>query len=362
MSDFVRSRLNYYEMLRVSPTADGDEIDRAFAREGSVFRPHAFGGLTELCIAYETLRDPTSRRAYDAALRTGRDPTSQNRSIGARAERAPEIEASPAAVKQHAIGAPLPPASTSTPRQWPSPIAAPITPLAMKPALALGPGAELHTRPEQRIGRGDTPSLSIEDYLGTEVRPLDWRRAGITVGSIIVLACLLGGVAGWWSIGAAAEAPQPENTVSVSLSPAKQLSASPALQPAPEPVRTMPYAGIDRAKPKLATRPSVERRATASPAMTVEEQPEPIAVDAGTSHQAVEQTPEISPVAAAMPLPNKVVSRTIDRIGYACGAVSSAAPVEGEAPGTYKVTCTSGQSFQASLVNGRYRFKRWERR
>jgi hypothetical protein len=59
-----------------------------------------------------------------------------------------------------------------------------------------------------------------------------------------------------------------------------------------------------------------------------------------------------------MPLPNKVVARTIERIGYSCGAVASTAPVEGGAAGVYKVTCTSGQSYQAKPVNGRYRFKR----
>ena len=58
-----------------------------------------------------------------------------------------------------------------------------------------------------------------------------------------------------------------------------------------------------------------------------------------------------------MPLPNKTVARTIDRIGYSCGNVASALLVEGAA-GVFTVTCTSGQSFQARPVNGRYRFKR----
>jgi hypothetical protein len=53
-----------------------------------------------------------------------------------------------------------------------------------------------------------------------------------------------------------------------------------------------------------------------------------------------------------------VVARTIDRIGYSCGGVASTSPVEGEAPGVFKVTCTSGQSYQAKPVNGRYRFRR----
>lgn len=68
--------------------------------------------------------------------------------------------------------------------------------------------------------------------------------------------------------------------------------------------------------------------------------------------------PAAAPVATGLPLPNRVVARTIDRIGYSCGGVASTSPVEGEAPGVFKVTCTSGQSYQAKPVNGRYRFRR----
>ena len=383
MSGFVRSRLNYYEVLRVSPTADGDEIDRAFGREGSVYRPHAFGGLAELCMAYETLRDPIKRRAYDASLGLEPEPSTRNRSIGARQESAANALAPPALVEELATNAPLPMALRSMHQQWPNAPAArtlgsvkagslrqpsalkagPIAPPAMKPALALGPGAELHTGPAQRIGRGDTPNLSIEDFLGVEARPLDWKRTGIAVGTVIVAACLLGGVAGWWWSGVASEPPQPENAVSVSLPPAQPKLALTAPQPAAQPVRTAaPVAESDRPKPIVAAKSRTEPRASASQPAAVEEPPQPIPGVTSLSDQAVEETPAASAVAAAMPLPNKVIARTIDRIGYACGSVSATAPVEGGASGIYKVTCTSGQSFQASPVNGRYRFRRWERR
>jgi hypothetical protein len=75
---------------------------------------------------------------------------------------------------------------------------------------------------------------------------------------------------------------------------------------------------------------------------------DPLAVDA----------PAAQPVAASLPLPNSVIARTIERIGYSCGAVSSTAAVEGAAPGTFKVTCSSGQSYQAAPVRGRYHFRR----
>ena len=62
------------------------------------------------------------------------------------------------------------------------------------------------------------------------------------------------------------------------------------------------------------------------------------------------------PVAASMPLSNATVARTIERIGYRCGSVSST--TAGESAGVYNVTCSSGQSFQAKPVRGRYHFRK----
>jgi hypothetical protein len=64
-----------------------------------------------------------------------------------------------------------------------------------------------------------------------------------------------------------------------------------------------------------------------------------------------------SAVAADLPLPGKVIARTIDRIGYSCGSVASATAIDGQS-GAFKVTCSSGQSYRAAPVHGRYRFKR----
>ena len=66
MSSTVKSRPNHYELLGLSPTATLDELDRAFARELRL--PRAFGSLAEFTIAYETLRDPAKRKAYDASI------------------------------------------------------------------------------------------------------------------------------------------------------------------------------------------------------------------------------------------------------------------------------------------------------
>ena len=59
-----------------------------------------------------------------------------------------------------------------------------------------------------------------------------------------------------------------------------------------------------------------------------------------------------------MPLPNATIARTIEKIGYSCGTVASIAAVEGASPGVFKVTCSSGQNYQATPVNGRYHFRK----
>ena len=73
---------------------------------------------------------------------------------------------------------------------------------------------------------------------------------------------------------------------------------------------------------------------------------------------AAAEAPSAQLAAASLPLPNRVIARTIRQIGYSCGEVAATSPIEGEAPGVYKVTCTSGQSYRAAPVRGRYRFRR----
>jgi hypothetical protein len=63
-------------------------------------------------------------------------------------------------------------------------------------------------------------------------------------------------------------------------------------------------------------------------------------------------------IAADLPVSTKLIARTIERIGYRCGDVSSAAPAEGKAQGVYRITCSSGQTYQATPVRGRYHFRR----
>jgi hypothetical protein len=62
-------------------------------------------------------------------------------------------------------------------------------------------------------------------------------------------------------------------------------------------------------------------------------------------------------LAATMPLANAAIANTIRRIGYSCGSVASTEAVDG-ASGVFKVTCSSGDSYQATPLHGRYHFRR----
>jgi hypothetical protein len=55
-----------------------------------------------------------------------------------------------------------------------------------------------------------------------------------------------------------------------------------------------------------------------------------------------------------------VVARTIEQIGYPCGAVASSARIDAPAGETaYRINCTSGDSYRASDRSGRFRFRKW---
>ncbi len=117
--------------------------------------------------------------------------------------------------------------------------------------------------------------------------------------------------------------------------------------------------------------PAARRRATPTP-RRAEREPAPRVVASGPFEQIAEagapeaatalvETAPVETAAAAaptasLPLSNATIARTIGRIGYACGSVASASALEGGAG--FKVTCTSGDSYRASQVRGRYHFKR----
>ncbi len=354
MVSTVSTRPNHYEVLGVSPRASGDEIARAFAREVGIFRPRAFGGLTELGIAYEVLRDPARRRTYDA-------------SIGIEPEPVPPFAPPPDGV--HLTGSaqfngsrlqrPAPePALQSRPEP---PATAPF--IAAPAAREAFPIAEPRRRPEPEATTGPQPDVGgdrvpypAERLPEVEGGTIEWQRPALAAGALIAAAVLVGGLAGSWS-GNAIEPEEAGAAVTAPLPRAKgEAVPSAAALPAPVP---LPRADTPRQANRVERRaspkpPSVSADRLAEVAQTLQA-PAPTATGQAVIEPAVAEPADS---VAAMPLSNKAIARTMRRIGYACGRVTSTAAVEGAAPGVFRVTCTSGYSYQATPVRGRYRFRR----
>src|SRR5438270_12474588 len=64
----VQARRNHYETLGLEVGASVDEIASAFAAKMSRIGVRPMGLTAQICAAYETLRNPDKRRAYDDTL------------------------------------------------------------------------------------------------------------------------------------------------------------------------------------------------------------------------------------------------------------------------------------------------------
>jgi hypothetical protein len=338
MVSTVSARPNHYQTLGLKPTASAGEVAQAFAQAIGMFRPRAMGGVAEVSIAYETLRDPTKRRAYDASLGLTREPETVQWPVPAAARFIGSAPADPVARPQ---APPEPRLGSFIAESLREPVA-PSAPEPQRPP-------EAQPRTEQPV-----PAFAAaEEAAGVESRAIAWKRPAVAASALILGVALLGAWAGMSAGGA--EEPQPAGPgVTIAVPQAKPLAQVAA--PAPAPVRR----GI-AAQPALPIAAKVaaartERTPPPPPADTQAAENVATASPQNTTEVAAAEAPPAEAVAANLPLPNKVIARTIERIGYACGEVSSIAA--GEASGVYKVTCTSGQSYQASPVNGRYRFRR----
>jgi hypothetical protein len=375
MVDTVKTRRTHYEVLGLKPNATSDEIERAFAREVGIFRPHGVGAVAEAAIAFRTLRDPAKRRAYDA-------------SIGLAAEPAPRpstltwttgtqfLTASATPAMQRPAVRPVVPGPQVDPEPRADTPAAPATrpfvaaalrelarpePLIDAPRTS-EPEAESPAGPQtwpgfERPAAVDRVVLSDPDERAGEAGEgaISWQRTAIAAGALVLTVGLLGAWAGW---GAGDAAPKP--AVKLALPPPTTFTVAD-----PAPAAEAPAALVEDVQPQPTRRvraaPRVERPRQESRLAELERQVAALPQGEPTAPQAAaaDQTTEAAPatvVAASMPLPNRVVARTIERIGYPCGQVSST--TSGGAPGVFTVTCTSGHSYQAAPVHGRYRFRR----
>lgn len=366
MVSTVKSRPNHYEMLGLAPAASSDEIARAFTRE--IAKPRAFGGIAHISIAYETLRDPAKRRAYDESLGLGPKPEPEPELRHLAAYRLRPVETRVSALPWTA-----PPAEPRTGSFIAASLRAPVEPEPhletvaptrpqAEPPLsvpAIEADRKFEPEPAPPIRRVEPASAALE----ADERPLDWKRAAVAAGALVAAVGLFGAWAGW-EAGNDIDPEQPptERAVTAALPPAKPV-APPSAVPASEPAPILAEARRDR--PRRGTIAEARPTPTPAPSIAPEERLADIAEglqgppqEIASEPAVAEAAPAVAAVAASMPLPNSVIARTIGRIGYPCGKVSSTAAIEGDSPGAFKVTCSSGHSYRAAPVRGRYHFKR----
>lgn len=370
MAHAVRQRPNHYELLGITPAASSTEIAEAFARELRQLPLRPFGSLADVSLAYETLRDPIKRVTYDASLRPQPKPTHPliGRLEGAQTPflgRAPVSPTKPA-------GDPAPPlapvvARPQEPRTEPRTAPTATALLGQSPQ----PAPRESRPPPRKVPDGPRRPTPLEepriDLRMEGDRPLhrdgsdgsiDWKLPAFAAGALM-LAVTLGAWTGWES-GNDNEQAAPDRAATLKISPAKTVPTVDASHAAPfrAPTEALPVQRTRRLAAKARTarnRPplSIELPEQAPAELATEDQPQQMAIE-----QAVAEAQPVAPTAASMPLPKAVIARTIGRIGYACGQVASATAIEGDAPGVFKVTCTSGHSYRAAPVRGRYHFRR----
>ncbi len=352
MDSLVQPRPNHYQVLGLTPAATDDEIKRAFARAISPLRPRSFGSIAELSVALETLRDPVRRRAYDASIGLLPEPAPTRPLQGWR-------YAGPVRVSRPGL-APIDPPTVAkgVPEERPQSISeAPSNPDSRESLTEAD-----RTRPPDGQARPrvapvpdwiPAPSVPMQRrVLGVDEEAGEWKRPAIFLGGTLLAVGLMGVIAGSWaSRDVQSKAPQTPFAMATPEDIHSAASASPVAAPA------TPQARQERPARTVAERPAVRHRSPApKPVAPTSEKAED--VPEIPSEQVAALTSPAEEASAKPPLSKSVVARTIGRIGYSCGQVASTTAVEG-APGAFKVTCTSGQSFKAAPVHGRYHFRRW---
>ena len=350
MDSTVRLRPSHYEVLGLAPTASSTEIGQAFAREIGSLMPRPFGHLAEVTVAYQTLRDPAKRSAYDASLRPQPEPKPRHESAAFLGMALLDRLERPAIQPSAPPAPPLP-----EPRAEPPFIAAsPPPPVKPRPEEPGRPEPVEQPRIEPRAGDRAFHFAEAERLHFAEDAPIN-RKLPLIAGGLLVLAV---GFGAWSGLEAGNDVEQlpSDQAVTLKVPPADALpiTTEPPPAPAPKVAEARPER---RARAALAetpvepTRPSLEIDLPAEQAQVV-----PAQMQATATEQAGEEIPYVEVKPRKMPLPNAVIARTIGRIGYPCGQVAST--TSGGAPGVFKVTCTSGHSYRASPVRGRYHFRR----
>ena len=369
MGSTVKSRPNHYEVLGLTPAASSEEIAQAFAEQLDPLRPRAFGSLAEVTIAFETLRDSARREAYDIAFGLKPKPTPPSPEVPA--EWAPFLIRASARPMVRPVVVPVPPPAPKVEAQ---PETEPAAEPAISPFAAARrepirlpthevhldpmPAAEEPRRPEATARPAFEPQAGGDRLHFAEVgrfrvegdAPFQWKLPALAAGALIFAV----GIGAWTGLESGNDNEQTESEQAATLK-------IPPARPLPVLADSLPAAASEAAEPEpqpraIAAAPRAPRERMPLDITLPDEPAEAMAQQADVAvEQAVAETAPVAATPASLPLPNSVVARTIGRIGYPCGQVATASAMGG---GAFKVTCTSGHSYRAAPVRGRYRFRR----
>jgi len=389
MATEVKSRPNHYEVLGLTPGASNAEIGEAFAREIILSRMRAFGGTAQVSIAYEALRDPAKRKAYDESIGIRREqpPVQLPRAVSFRSSAhfigAP-VERNASAPQAEAKPEPEPRAEIEPKVEWPPVARAPEPPLDRAEEVLPQPQRESRIapfiaaslrRPDESPARpAAAPERKAEAELprylmqprtkpiddAVEEFRLDLKKPVVIGGAVIAVVAVLGA---WAGIQAgneveAADASPVTNEVTVAVPKATTTVASNSTA---DSAVTLPSREYRRRAPVIAARRAAPSPAPVEPkrSVTANSQPGPFdsepVMAAATPEPPAEETRLVEAAARNLPLSHAAIAQTIGRIGYPCGRVASTSQILGN---VFKVTCTSGDSYRAAPTNGRYHFKR----
>jgi hypothetical protein len=160
--------------------------------------------------------------------------------------------------------------------------------------------------------------------------------------------------------GLAACGSQPDNAsegVTVDLSAAEPGNAANAVAPVQNLMTvSAPTPPAPAAEPVEKEPPRPKPSARESPP-EAEEPPEPAAEEPPADEAAA--ATDSDSAASEPPISNALIARTLRRIGFSCGQVTSTERVLTDSGSVFRINCSNGQSYRGSTVRGRMRFRRW---